>query len=173
MILRDFNIERLIYAKLIIYSMHSLQTKNFPLFWSRKWKCDIQVSERSTKVKKKRLTMKFDVFCSFFHSLCSNGPERVINRNGSFYFLHLSNWWPVCWRVRVQSHASNGEDWYECGCRGSTLKRFCSNFGLVILWKRENLLNYLRDCKSSEAYLFFLNNFLTWFDDSPTDCKLR
>ena len=106
--------------------------------------------------------MKFDVFCSFFHSLCSNDPERVINRNGLCYFLYASNWWPVCWRVRVQSHASNGEDWYECGCRGSTLKRFCSNVGHVILWIRENLLNYLRDCKSSEAYLFFLNNFLTW-----------
>ena len=147
MVLRGFNIERLIYAKLVIYSMHSLQTKNFPLFWSRTWKCNIQVSEKPTKVKKKGWPWNLTFFVlSFILFVPMSQNVSVTNRNGSCYFLHASNWWPVCWRVRVQSHASNGEGWYECGCRESTLKRFCSNFGHVILWKRENLLNYLRDC---------------------------
>ena len=53
MVLRGFNTERAIYGKLII--VYILQTKNFPLFWSRTWMCNIQASERLTKVKKKKI----------------------------------------------------------------------------------------------------------------------
>ena len=45
---------------------YSLQTNNFPLFWSHARKYNIQANEKLTKVKEKWSTNKFDVFFSFF-----------------------------------------------------------------------------------------------------------
>ena len=36
----------------------------------------------------------------------------LIKRNGACYFLHASDYWHVCWCVRMRLHASNGEDCY-------------------------------------------------------------
>ena len=69
--------------------------------------------------KEKWSTIQFDVFdLSFIFFI----HVRVINRSDVCYFykrqtsgacagvcafLHASNYWCMCWRVRVQSHASN------------------------------------------------------------------
>ena len=39
----------------------------------------------------------------------------VITRSGAGYFLHASNLWHLYWRLRMQSHASNGEGWFTYG----------------------------------------------------------
>ena len=69
----------------IYQTNYSIQTKNFLLVWSHKWKYNIQANEGLTKVEEKWSTIKFDVFVlSFFLS-------SVINRGGACYFLHASN----------------------------------------------------------------------------------
>ena len=89
---------------------YSLQTKNFPLFWSHSWKYDIQANDKLTKVKEKLSIIKFDVFVrSFIFFVPMSQTISVINISGACYFLHTSNSWCVCWRVHVRSHASNGE----------------------------------------------------------------
>ena len=45
---------------------YSLQTNNFPLFWSHARKYNIQANEKLTKVKEKWSTNKFDVFVYLF-----------------------------------------------------------------------------------------------------------
>ena len=89
---------------------YPLQTKNFPLFWSHSWKYDIQANDKLTKVKEKLSTIKFDVIVrSLIFFVPMSQTISVINISGACYFLHTSNSWCVCWRVRVRSHASNGE----------------------------------------------------------------
>ena len=45
---------------------YSLQTKNFPIFWSHTWKYNILANERLTNVEEKWSTIKFDVFVFYF-----------------------------------------------------------------------------------------------------------
>ena len=62
---------------------YSLQTKNFPLFWSYIWKYNIQVNKRLTKVKEKLSTIKLwcTVFVlSFFFSIAMSQTISVINK---------------------------------------------------------------------------------------------
>ena len=103
-----------IHSKLGIFSLfwstkwkYSIQAnEKLTLFWSDTWKYSIQANERSTKVKEKLSTIQFDIFF-----IPMSQTVSILNRSGTCYFLHASNDWRVCWRVRVQSHASNGKVW--------------------------------------------------------------
>ena len=70
-------------------------------------KYNIQANERLTKIK------EIWCFCFFIFFVPMFQTIGLINTSGGCYFLHASNYWCVCWCVRVRSHASNGKDWTD------------------------------------------------------------
>ena len=85
------------YMPLTDYSIHS-KRRIFPLLWSNAWKYNIQTKKRLTKVKEKWRTMQFDIFdLSFIFYIPVSQTVSLIKRSGTCYFLHVSNYWWVCW----------------------------------------------------------------------------
>ena len=112
--------ERLMYAKLIILFTSNLEFPSYPFNLKKFWKKYSEVIHGSTtfklikRLKKKKITVQFDVFkFSFTFFIAMVQTVSDINKSGACYFLHASNSWRVCWRVRVRSHASDGEDCYH------------------------------------------------------------
>ena len=75
------------------------------------------------KLKKKWSIIDFDVsvlcfifFIPLFQTI------SVINKNGTYYLLHASKPWGMCWNVHAQSHTSNEED-----CHWVTKEKKCFN----------------------------------------------
>ena len=57
------------------------------------------------------VTIQFDVFYfSFIFFIILSQTISVINRSGMCYFLHVSNYWHICWCVHVLLHTSIGKD---------------------------------------------------------------
>ena len=93
---------------------YSLQTKNFSLTLKSYMEVQHSSFQRFTKVKEKWSTIKFNLFIFYFIFFVSMSQTiSNINRSDTCYFSHTSNSWYVCWRMRVRSHVSNGED---CTC---------------------------------------------------------
>ena len=118
--------KRLIYAKLMIVFTPNVE---FCFYFEVIHGYNFQANERLKKNTEKWSTIQFDVFdLSFVFSIPIRQAISVINRSGACYFSHVSNLWHVCWHVRVQSHTSNGQDWYrlltEFKCVCGTSKGF-------------------------------------------------
>ena len=92
---------RLKYAKLII--VFALKN-NHPFFKSHVWKCNVQANKGLTKVNGKWSTIEFDDFAFSLIFFVSVSHKGVINKCCMFYFLHTSNWWCMCWCVRMWLH---------------------------------------------------------------------
>ena len=100
------------YMPLTDYSIHS-KRRIFPVLWSNAWKYNIQTKKRLTKVKEKWRTMQFDIFdLSFIFYIPVSQTVSLIKRSGTCYFLHVSNYWWVCWCVHIRPHVSNKTGWH-------------------------------------------------------------